>query len=63
MVNTGMRVGLNKAIKRAIRDCNDGVLEKVDIESDSVLLPDFSCHNLRHTFATRLCESGIENFL
>lgn len=50
---------LNKAIKRAIRDCNDEVLEKVDIESDPVLFPDFSCHNLRHTFATRLCESGI----
>lgn len=50
---------LNKAIKRAIRDCNDEILEKVGIESDPVLLPDFSCHNLRHTFATRLCESGI----
>lgn len=50
---------LNKAIKRVIRDCNDEVLEKVGIESDPVLLPDFSCHNLRHTFATRLCESGI----
>lgn len=23
------------------------------------LLPDFSCHILRHTFATRLCESGV----
>lgn len=42
-----------------IRDCNDEILEKVGIESDPVLLPDFSCHNLRHTFATRLCESGI----
>lgn len=42
-----------------IRDCNDEILEKVGIESDPILLPDFSCHNLRHTFATRLCESGI----
>ncbi len=50
---------LNKAIKRIIRDCNDEILERVGIESDPVLLPDFSCHNLRHTFATRLCESGI----
>ena len=24
-----------------------------------VLLPNFSCHNLRHTFATRLCEAGV----
>lgn len=50
---------LNKAIKRAIRDCNDEILEKVGIESNPTLLPNFSCHNLRHTFATRLCEAGI----
>ena len=24
-----------------------------------MLLPNFSCHNLRHTFATRLCEAGV----
>lgn len=50
---------LNAALKRIIRDCNDAVLEKHDISSNPVLLPNFSCHNLRHTFATRLCESGI----
>lgn len=22
-----------------------------------MILPDFSCHHLRHTFATRLCEA------
>ena len=48
---------LNKAIRRIIRDCNDEVLLKG--EKDPVLLPPFSCHSLRHTFATRLCESGI----
>ena len=48
---------LNKALKRIIRDCNDEVLLKA--EKDAVLLPPFSCHSLRHTFATRLCESGI----
>ena len=50
---------LNRAIKRVIRDCNDRVLLENDLETKPVLLPDFSCHNLRHTFATRLCESGI----
>lgn len=50
---------LNKAIKRICRDCNDQVLLEQGIESDPVLLPNFSCHILRHTFATRLCESGI----
>ena len=24
---------------------------------EPVLLPDFSCHHLRHTFCTRLCEN------
>ena len=24
-----------------------------------VLLPPFSCHSLRHTFSTRLCENGV----
>lgn len=50
---------LNKAIKRIMRDCNDAVLEKEGFENDPVLLPNFSCHILRHTFATRLCESGV----
>ncbi len=42
-----------------MRDCNDAVLLEHDYETDPVLLPNFSCHVLRHTFATRLCESGI----
>lgn len=46
-----------KALRRIIRDCNDEVLEKG--KANAVLLPKFSCHTLRHTFTTRLCESGI----
>lgn len=48
---------LNKAIKRIIRDCNDEELLKN--EDNPVLLPPFSCHSLRHTFTTRLCEMGV----
>ncbi len=48
---------LNKAIRRIIRDCNDEVLARG--EDDPVLLPPFSCHTLRHTFTTRMCESGV----
>lgn len=50
---------LNKALKRILRDCNDDVLLEHDLETDPILLPNFSCHILRHTFATRLCESGV----
>ncbi len=48
---------LNKAIRRIIRDCNDEVLLRE--EENPVLLPHFSCHTLRHTFATRMCEAGV----
>lgn len=49
---------LNKAIRRIIRDCNDEMLLKAKGKSEPILLPPFSCHTLRHTFATRLCEAG-----
>lgn len=48
---------LNKAIRRMVRDCNDEILNK-DPNAE-VLLPNFSCHSLRHTFTTRLVESGV----
>lgn len=48
---------LNKTIRRIIRDCNLEVLDKG--EDDPVLLPHFSCHSLRHTFTTRMCEAGV----
>lgn len=46
---------VNKAIRRIVRDCN---FEQLDKGSDT-LLPAFSCHWLRHTFATRLIESDV----
>lgn len=48
---------INKAIYRIIRDCNDAQFEKS--EHPEVLLPHFSCHNLRHTFTTRMVEAGV----
>lgn len=47
---------LNKALRRIIRDCNFEVLEKQG--NEAITLPPFSCHNLRHTFATRMCEAN-----
>ena len=48
---------LNKAIRRIVRDCNDAQFAKSD--NPKVLLPHFSCHTLRHTFTTRMCEAGV----
>ena len=50
---------LNKALRRIIRDCNQNILDNANNSQTVVLLPKFSCHILRHTFTTRLCESGI----
>ena len=48
---------LNKALHRIIRDCNDEIMLKG--QTNSTMLPHFSCHSLRHTFATRMCEAGV----
>ena len=48
---------LNRALRRIIRDCNDRQLSKG--RKNPVLLPNFSCHSLRHTFTTRLVEAGV----
>ena len=48
---------LNRAIQRIIRNCNDK--QFLEDENPKVLLPHFSCHSLRHTFTTRMCEAGV----
>ncbi len=48
---------MNKALRRIIRDCNDE--EFLKNENPETLLPHFSCHSLRHTFTTRMCEAGV----
>lgn len=50
---------LNKTLRRIMRDCNEWVLDNVKKNEEIVLLPRFSCHSLRHTFATRMVEAGI----
>ena len=49
---------LNRALKRIIEECNSE-MERTSNFSESDKLPRFSCHNLRHTYITRLCEKGI----
>lgn len=56
VVNHGI---LNKALRRIMRDCNEEILTNHKGKDEPVLLPKFSCHSLRHTFTTRMCESGM----
>lgn len=49
---------VNHAIKRIVANYNAGeVLNAKKERREPVILPDFFCHHLRHTFATRLCEA------
>ena len=58
-------VPMTPAVKQALIDGKawQEVLEEADQgkkkKGEIVLLPKFSCHSLRHTCATRLCEAGI----
>ena len=56
--NVHNQVTLNKALKRIVRDCNAELLDQSN-GNPKTLLPRFSCHSLRHTFATRLCEAKV----
>lgn len=49
---------VNRTIKRIISSYNaDEVVRAKRQGREPVILPDFSCHHLRHTFCTRLCEN------
>ena len=52
---------INRAIDRIVRDYNLEEKELAQKENrDPIFLPDFSCHHLRHTFCTRLCENETD---
>ncbi len=49
---------INRTIKRIVLAHNLEEMEKAEKQNrEPLYLPDFSCHNLRHTFATRFCEN------
>lgn len=49
---------INRTISRITRAYNEQEFDDSEKEHRSpLLLPHFSCHNLRHTFATRYCEN------
>lgn len=57
--------GINDALKNIVVACNREVMAKWDEQSNTeanppVMLPELSCHWLRHTFATRCCEARMD---
>ena len=49
---------INRTIKRIVLAYNTEEADRALKEDrEGVYLPNFSCHNLRHTFATRFCEN------
>jgi len=53
--NPYQQQSLNRALKRIVAEYN---LSDREGEYKDIVLPYFTCHHLRHTFATRLCEQG-----
>ena len=50
--------GVNRAIKRIVSAYNyEEILAAKKEGRNQLILPEFSCHQLRHTFCTRLCEN------
>jgi integrase len=50
--------GVNRAIKRICQAYNnEEVINAKREKREPVILPNFSCHHLRHTFCSRLCEN------
>jgi len=48
---------VNRTIKRIVNDYNcEEALDAAKEKREALILPLFSCHHCRHTFATRLCE-------
>lgn len=49
---------VNRAIQRILRAYHAEEIENAAKENrEPLLIPHFSCHNLRHTFCTRFCEN------
>lgn len=50
--------GVNRAIRRISEDYNvEEVLKAKKEKREPIIIPRFSCHHIRHTFCTRLCEN------
>jgi len=55
---------VNNAIRRIVRDCNFAEIDKAGgVKDGMILLPNFSCHSLRHTMATRMKEAHVDDLV
>ncbi|WBW49302.1 tyrosine-type recombinase/integrase [Peptoniphilus equinus] len=50
---------LNKTLARIVRDCNFWILDNMKKGEEPLIIPRISCHSLRHTFTTRMCEQNL----
>ena len=51
---------VNTAIRRIVKFHNGMESELAKEESrEPLIIPNFTCHCIRHTFCTRLCENGV----
>ena len=55
-ISLGMEID---QVARAIEENPDAKAVLVNNPDSTILLPRFSCHTLRHTFTTRMCEAGV----
>lgn len=53
--NVLLEYNLDRALSRIIDTYNEEIMEHK--KKDAVILPHFTCHSLRHTFCSRLCEN------
>lgn len=49
---------INEVLRNIVKRYNSGI-ESFSVEN-SIILPPISCHTFRHTFATRMFESGVD---
>lgn len=50
---------INSAIHRMVKQINLEILDNLSEDDEPVLIPHFSCHSLRHTFATKMVYYGM----
>lgn len=57
--NVKLQSTINQSLRRLIKKYNEKVNNDSQIEDKMILLPQISCHTLRHTFATRQVEANV----